>query len=144
MLKTIINTCDYIGCMIILSILYYNREIIRNMFTEEVSQINEYTNIDNLSRGNELTIGEECSIADEFVMVEPTDNPSRLAIKRLRQKQLISRIGNERYSEIRRMFTNTPMPNNLCYNRPIDQEDELYDKINYYMKSELGYQGLGV
>jgi hypothetical protein len=53
---------------------------------------------------------------------------SKLAVKRLKQKQLFARITKAKYIEIRAKFTDKPMPTDLMLNRPIDEEDELFEK----------------
>jgi len=72
-----------------------------------------------------------------IIMSEEDKRKSKLGIKRLKQKQLYARITKAKYLEIRAMFTDKPVPTGLMLNRPIDEEDELYEKIKSYVEDRL-------
>ena len=72
--------------------------------------------------------------ADRLVQAfDDVKQQSKLAVKRLKQKQLFARITKAKYIEIRAKFTDKPMPTDLMLNRPIDEEDELFEKVKQYV-----------
>ena len=68
-----------------------------------------------------------------YIFTEEDKRKGKLGIKRLKQKQLFARITKETYLQIRAKFTDNPMSTNQMLNRPLDEEDELFDKVKDYV-----------
>ena len=72
-------------------------------------------------------------VVPTLLFTEEDKRKSKLGVKRLKQKQLYALITKAKYLEIRSMFTDKPMPTNQMLNRPLDEEDELFDKVKDYV-----------
>lgn len=60
-------------------------------------------------------------------------NERELAVKRLKYKKIFLYITKDLYCAIRAKFTHNPIPMDLSYTRPVDEEDFLFEKIRKYV-----------